>query len=209
MENSQDPKQLMENKSREKKEKISTLRQVNKELAELQTQLDEAMPKDIANRGQSPAMLQKKIDKMEFHIATTAYTPAQEREMLREVQDARKEMQKANADDKTWGKVREIRSKLREKRQLRKDIRKNLDALSAELDVLYKSIIAQGTKDVENRKDMYKKREESKERSFKHREFRQRKDAERKEMAPYMKEMDSFVSLEDIAEVKKKPKKES
>ena len=35
---------------------------------------------------------------------------------------------------------------------------------------------------------------------------RRRIDAQKKEIAPYMKEVDSFVSLADIAEVKKKDK---
>jgi len=207
MESTQNPKQLMENKSKEKKDKISVLRAVNKELSELQTELEKNMPKDV-NRNKSPAALQKRIDKMEFHIATSAYTPAQEREMLKTITIVRKELKKAMADDKTWGKVREIRAKLREKRQKRKEIRKELDALSAELENLYKSIIAQGTKEVAHRKGMQKKRIEHKERTQKRREYAKQKEANRKEIAPYLKEVDGFVSLADIAEVKKKDKKE-
>jgi uncharacterized coiled-coil DUF342 family protein len=207
MENA-NPKELMEAKSREKKEKIALLRSANKDLSDLQAQLEQEMPKDTATRSQNPSRLQERIDKMEFYIATSAYTPAQEREMLRNVQAERAELKKALADDKTWAGVRAIRSKLREKRQQRKDIRKELDGLSAELDRLYKSIIEQGTKDVAQRKDAQKKRFEARERGARHEDDRRRRDAERQELAPYMKEMDSFVSLEDIAEVKKKKKEE-
>lgn len=207
MENQDNPKELMEAKSKLKKEKISILRQVNKQLADLQKELDEAMPKDQQARSQNPARLQERVDKMEFYISTSAYTPAQEREMLRQVQEMRKELKKALADDKTWGKVREIRSKLRDARNQRKEIRKELDGLTAELDTLYKAIIAQGAKTAEKRRENEQKRTEFRERSYRREEYRKNQDAQRKEMAPYMKEVDSFVSLEDIAIVNKKEKK--
>jgi len=198
----------MEQKSQLKKDKISVLRQVNKQLADLQDKLDAAMPKTDTARSQNPARLQEQVDKMEFYIATTAYTPAQEREMYREVQEVRKRLKQALAEDTVWGKVRAIRGKIREARNQRKEIRKELDSLSAELDGLYKSIIAQGAKSNEQRKEQEHRRSEGRERPYRHDDLRKSREAERSEMAPYMKEMDSFVSLEDIAIVKKKVKKE-
>lgn len=204
MEDLGDPKGLMEQKSKLKKEKITLLREVNKELAQLQAELDEAMPKDMATRSQNPTGLQEKIDKMEFYIATCAYTPAQEKEMVRSVQVIRNELKRALADDKTWGKVREIRTKIRTSRAQRKSLRKELDELSAQLDQLYKTIIETGTK---QKKDLQQKRTNAKEYTHKKEEYRKQKEAHRKEIEPYMKEVDSFVSLEDIAIVDKRNKK--
>jgi uncharacterized coiled-coil DUF342 family protein len=207
MEEKVDLHQVMEQKSAQKQKLIKELRASSSQLSQLQAELDAAMPKGGGSK-MNPGRIQERIDKLEFQIATAAYTPAQEKDLVRQVSLLKKEFDIAAKDSKEWAVVRELRQKLRNGRQERKEIRKNLDALSLELDALYSKIIEKGKQRVEDRAVRQKKREEYKEREQKREEYRKQRDAERQEIAPFMKEVDTFVSLEDIAEVKKKPAKE-
>lgn len=207
MEQGEDLHQKMEQKSVEKQKLIKELRATSAQLMQLQKELEAQAPKEAGGR-MSPQRIQEKIDKLEFQIATAAYTPAQEKDLVRQVEILRKEFTVATKDSKEWAAANELRKQLREGRQKRKEIRKNLDALSLELDALYSKIIEKGKARAQDREIRKKKHEEYKEREHKREEYRKQRDAERQEIAPYMKEVDTFVSLEDIAEVKKKPAKE-
>ncbi|MFH1306634.1 MAG: hypothetical protein ABIH83_03190 [Candidatus Micrarchaeota archaeon] len=210
MEEKKSPQERMEQKIRDKKTLIRKLRETNNYSSQLQKELNAAFPRN-ADRKTNPAKIKEKIDRIEFQIATSAYTPAQEKELIRKVEALKKEMEKAMKNSKEWEKVREIRDKLKEKRNERNGIRKELDKISKDLDEIYKSIIERGTKSVMERGERKKKWEEATGRAKRREEIKKRKGEERierekqkKEMKPYMKEMNSFVSLEDIAEVKKK-----
>ncbi|MFA5107952.1 MAG: hypothetical protein WC492_00250 [Candidatus Micrarchaeia archaeon] len=204
MEGKDDLRALMEKKSKEKKDLISTLRQTNNEIVDIQKELDAKYPKGDSKKSSSPSRIQERIDKLEFFIATSAYTAAQEKDLIRKLDVLKKEFNAATKDSAQWVALKKLRDDLRAKRDSRKQIRKDLDAMSKELDAIYQSIIEQGTKNVEDRKNREARRDDAHFHARKREDERKYKDAQKKEMAPYMKELDSFVSLEDIAEVKKK-----
>ncbi|PIT84082.1 hypothetical protein COU37_05495 [Candidatus Micrarchaeota archaeon CG10_big_fil_rev_8_21_14_0_10_45_29] len=193
----------MEEKSRLKKAKISRLREINGKMSQLQQELLSALPAQERS-GPNPRKIQESMDKLEFYIATSAYTPAQEKDLIRKVDALKKELKAATKDNEGWEKARKVRAELRDMRDERRAIRKELDALSAELDSLYQKIIAQGTQEVHKRREGEARREQGRTMAHKRERIRKEKELYRKEMEPYMKEVDPFVSLEDIAEVKKK-----
>ena len=198
-----DLKAQMEEKSRLKKGKISRLREINGLVSALQQELASSLPAQERG-GPNPRRIHESIDKLEFQIATSAYTPAQEKELIREVETLKKELNAAIKGNEGWERARKIRAELRNIRDERKAIRKELDALSAELDMLYQKIITQGTREVHKRREGEERREQGRAMAQKRDRIRKEKESYKKEMAPYMKEVDPFVSLEDIAEVKKK-----
>jgi uncharacterized coiled-coil DUF342 family protein len=198
----------MEEKVKKKRELIKQLRDMAQEISKMQEELKEALPKDRDVRKKSPDRIKEEIEKLEFQIATSAYTPVQEKNMIRRMKTLKAEYKNAIQNNSEWKEVYAIKDKIRTKRKDRKKIKKELDSLSKELDELYKQIIAESAKNAKDRKARFERREDSTQRLKRREDYKKKKAAEKKEMEPYMKEIDSFVSLEDIAEIKKKQKEE-
>jgi uncharacterized coiled-coil DUF342 family protein len=196
-------RERMEQRSAEKKALISSLRAKNSEIAELERTLAISLPKETAGKT-SPGRIQEKLDKLEFSIATSAYTSAQEKDLVRQVSVLKKELDGAKKESGEWENAKKIRDALRARRDERRGIRETLDAISKELDELYKEIIEQGMKRAADRKMREEKKEEYEAREKKRSEKKKFAEEKRKESEPYMKEIDPFVSMEEIAEVKKK-----
>ncbi|MDE1798599.1 MAG: hypothetical protein KGH63_04305, partial [Candidatus Micrarchaeota archaeon] len=228
MEDLQAAREAMEQKTQRKRELINTLKGMNAKLMELREELNKHAPAPVPARRTPTQRLQEQAEHMEFVIATSAYTPAQERAMLKELKAVQAKIGTAAVEQKASDQVRELRGKLRAQLEERAVVQKELDALRSELEAIYQVILKAGAE----RAQAYAKREEYKARQGQRedrgerrsseggrgprrfgnddrRSFaeskRKAREEERAEMAPYMKEVDPFVSLEEIAEIKKKP----
>ncbi len=212
MEDLQSARAAMEQKTQRKRELINQLKGMNAKLMELREELNKHAPAAAPARRTPTQRLQEKAEHMEFVIGTSAYTPAQERAMLKELKLVQAQIGQASVQDKASAEVSALRAKLREQLTARAALQTELDALRSELETLYQVILKAGAE----RAQIHAQREEHKARQGERRaqdegrrkvfdERRKAREEEKAEMAPYMKEVDPFVSMEEIAEIKKKP----
>lgn len=135
--------------------------------------------------------------------------------MIQRLDVVKQELAQTMADKETWGQFQAARAEMRAKAEERKAVRDQLDALRGELEQTYQSILKLSAE----RREQFKEREARRERAppserrsggdFRGGDFQERRrqrEEERKEMEPYLKEIDPFVSMDEIAEIKKKPK---
>ncbi len=206
---------VMEEKQKLKHELIDQLRARNEQIAKIREAIQAIEPPQRDNGKDSPARISKSIDALDFQISTSAFTPAQEKELLRRMQILKTQLAEATKHDKTNVKLDEQYTLLRAELEARTSLRKQISAIGDELEALYQTIIREGAEHAKKRKEIGEKRDEA---HVRHQEFESRRkeradrtrhrEEERKELEPYMKAHDPFVSLEEIAEIKKKPQKE-
>ncbi len=146
----------------------------------------------------SPERLEEQADRLEFAIATCAYTPAQEKALLRKLDVIRLELLQVKKEYEASGAGAEARKHLETARNERRALVGELQTLRKEIDTIYKELKDTDAQRAAERTDRTVRRSGNDER-------RKAREEERKEMEPYMKEVDPFVSLEEIAEIKRKP----
>lgn len=189
----------MQAKLQRKRSIIETLKTSNETIETLRRELMAlpAAPRPMG-RTRSPERLAEQIDRMEFQIATSAYTSKQEKDMIRELEAVQAELAAVKAEVKTSGQGAQVRGKLDAARDERRKLVGELQNLRKDIDSIYQQLKAADEKRAE---EMAERRER---RSYGE-EKRKAREEEEKENEPYMKEVDPFVSLEEIAEIKRKP----
>ncbi len=192
-------REAMQAKLQRKRTIIETLKNSNETVETLRRELM-ALPvaPRSASRSRSPERLAEQIDRMEFQIATSAYTSKQEKDMIRELEAVQAELAAARAEVKASGDGAQVRNKLDAARDERRKLVGELQTLRKDIDSIYQQLKAADEKRAE---EMAERRER---RSYGE-EKRKAREEEAKENEPYMKEVDPFVSLEEIAEIKRKP----
>ncbi len=189
-------REAMQSKLARKREIIDKLKDSNAAVEKAKQELL-AIPETGRPGRNSLERLAEQADRMEFAIATSAYTPAQEKALLRKMDVIRLELEQAKKEAKASGAGAEARAKLDAVRNERRALVAELQVLRKEIDAIYKQL-----KDLDAQRAA--ERTERQVRRSVGDEKRKAREEERKEMEPYMKEVDPFVSLEEIAEIKRK-----
>lgn len=207
MESVEDPKQKLEALEAKKRELIDKIRNVNSSMRAKRDDVVKLVPSLRGRAWLHGERTKTAVDSIEFEISTSAYTPAQERLMLKRLKKAQGEMDEALKLEGVRGKVEAARKEMGELAAQRDAIDLELRTVRADLETTYKLILesnAAAYKQMkEKRQDQRREFEHS--RRPQHRQQRpDRRKEEMNEMAPYMKQHDDFVSLEEIAEIKKK-----
>lgn len=210
----------MEELEAKKRELVSKIRQVNTELREKRQHIASLLP-NIRGKGKmSGRRLVEEVEGIEFQISTTAFTPAQEKSLIKRLKKAKEELDAAMKVDGVREKLDAARVEISALDRQYLEIDGQIKAVRAELDTLYKDILSKNRQAFEQRQHAREERQrqdgERRQRNEREEGFRRmrserdsRRSEERKEMEPFMKEVDPFVSLEEIAEIKRKPKQEA
>ncbi|VVB56837.1 Uncharacterised protein [uncultured archaeon] len=190
-------REAMQAKLARKREIIDKLKESNSAIEKAKQELM-ALPQTGRPGRNSPERLEEQADRLEFQIATSAYTPAQEKALIRKLDVIRLELAAAKKEFETSGIGAEARKRLSDARNERRALVGELQTLRKEIDTIYKQLKDTDAQRAAERAERQTRRSAGEER-------RKAREEERKEMEPYMKEVDPFVSLEEIAEIKRKP----
>ncbi|MEM3362341.1 MAG: hypothetical protein QXV83_00725 [Candidatus Anstonellaceae archaeon] len=183
-------KELMETKTKEKIEVLKELRKTNLQIKKLIEELKNKTPKD---KKTNPDLISKKIEKLEFYISTSAFTPAQEREALRKIAELKKELNSSLQNKAEWEEVKRLKKLIKEERGKKLEIKKKLTDLIKELDEIYKKIInySIGSKQKRQKKQLKEEGGEKK-------ELEGKIESEKEE---------GYLTLEDILKLSQKEQK--
>ncbi|MFH1095035.1 MAG: hypothetical protein V1728_02350 [Candidatus Micrarchaeota archaeon] len=198
----------MEEKQKLKHGLIEQLRVHNEQIAKIRDAIQTIEPPQRDDGKDSPRRIAKSIEALDFQISTSAFTPAQEKELLRRMQILKKQLAETTQKQTVNTKLDEQYALLRAQLDARTALRKQISTIGDELEQLYQVIIKEGAEHAKARTQMREKRQEYDSRRKERTERTRHREEERKELEPYMKTYDSFVSLEEIAEIRKKPQKE-
>ncbi|MCX8197738.1 MAG: hypothetical protein N3F07_00885 [Candidatus Micrarchaeota archaeon] len=182
---------------------IEQLKEKNPKLAEARKQIASLLP-SLKGKGAGKAVeLMREEERIEFSIATEAYTPKQERELLKRLRAIRAELSQHKELDAIRKQVEEKRAEVRALASEIKELEKKLAEARAACDAKYAEVLAE-------RKAAYEKRQ--RERAQKRQErlsslLEARKRKREKEMAKYMKAFDDTVSMDEIVQIERKEKK--
>lgn len=211
-------RQKMEEKLERKRVLIAKLKELNASMDELHAKLEVLRPQMKSGAMAAAERLADRAEKLEFSISTSAYTPAQERELLKGLKEVQDKLAAAKAGSAAMGEADGLREKIRSIGAERAALRNELDAMRAELESLYQTILKLGASRHAEREARERGRQEYRakveDRQTRGREWKGRNEERRKaeaeeraDMAPFLKDShDPHVSLEEIVEIKKKPK---
>ncbi len=151
--------------------------------------------------------LAKEADRIEFSIATEAYTPKKEKELLKRMRAIKKEMAGNKKLDEARRKINEERAILR---RAMSEIR-SLEALLAkarkECEDAYHQVLAERKAAFEKRQKDRKQKKQKRFDDLKKRVSTEKKRQHDKEMQKYMKDYDDTVPMDEICQIEKKDKK--
>lgn len=187
---------------------IEQLKAKNPLVSEARKQLAGLIP-SIHGKGSGQVMgLVREEENLEFSIATEAYTPKKEKELLKRLREIRIELSKHKELDAARKKVDEKRNALR---NLISDIRSLEHALAdarKACDEKYAEVLAE-------RKAAYSqrsaRREEHAQKQFSETKRRSREEHKREydeDMSKYLKDYDDTVSMDEIVQIERKDRKE-
>lgn len=188
-------KELMEEKTKQKIQFLKELKSLNSQIKIKREEISKKIPKGKENT--NPDLISKKIEKLEFYISTAAYTPAQEREIIRKIEELKKQLKSSLENQKEWDEIKKLKNEIKEMDKKKKALKTELTAIISELDELYKKIINFATK---------RKKEKQK-------WAKQKKEREEEETSNYSKAIDSdnqtdhYITLEDILKINQKQQK--
>jgi len=190
-------REAMQIKLQRKREIIDNLKASNSAIEAAKKELM-ALPSTGRTGRNSPERLAEQIDRLEFTIATSASTAKQEKDLIRQIDALRLELTQIQKEQQLSGVGAEARKKLETARDERRALVGELQTLRKEIDGIYKELKDSDAQRAQERTDRVERHSTTNDR-------RKAREEERKEMEPYMKEVDPFVSLEEIAEIKRKP----
>ena len=148
----------------------------------------------------TPEEITKQIDEIEFQIATTAFTPARERELIKESERERKLLAESKEVYSGFAAFKAKRKEFEQTDLIVRGIDSKLAALRAQMNSLHSEIVAAGEA---NRKERSEKAYHSAAREY--------KEKTRKEYAheaePFMDKGEIEVSLLDAAVMSKEDRK--
>jgi uncharacterized coiled-coil DUF342 family protein len=186
---------------------IEQLKAKNPQLGEARREVAELIP-SIRGKGSGRAMeLVREEERIEFSIATEAYTPKKEKELLKRLREIRTELSQHKELDAARKKVDEKRAAMRTLVSEIRELERKLSEARAACDAKYAEVLAE-------RKEAFAQRQRGREQKrHEQQETRRRfKQTERKreyddEMSKYMKEYDDTVSMDEIVQIERKEKK--
>ncbi len=143
-----------------------------------------------------PGHIAKELEQMEFRIATAAYTPKMEKEMLKRVKELQHELETAREADRKRRKLMYAEGDLKVAVDERAKVEKELNEIRAELKTLYNSRKEANAGDRKEKMETRRQHERDDRRRKRDKEFRE-------ENAEHFKPFERFVSLEEIVQMKK------
>src|SRR3989344_2579370 len=170
--------------------------------------------------------LMEEAEKIEFSIATEAYTPKKEKDLIKRLRVIKKELSKHKELEAAQKKVDAERSILRSIMNEIRSLEHELASCRAACEQKYNEILAERKAAYESRvrkreekaqkfeqeKQQVRHRyEQEKQKRFEHLKERVHQEKRREyddEMAKYMKKHDDTVSMDEIVQIEKKEKKE-
>jgi len=199
----------MEEKQNAKRELVAKLREHNSKIMKIREEIKKVEPPKREKGTRTPNMIKKQIESLEFRISTSAFVPAQEKALLKQIRELQKELVVATKEHKVDAKLDEQYALLKAELSARGEVRSQANRLSAELEEIYQKIIRGGAEHAKKQEEMAEQKRQERIRARIKEARERRKKEEHEEMKPYMKEYEPYVSLEEIAEIKKKePEKE-
>lgn len=180
----------------------------------------------IRGKGAPQAIrLMEEAERLEFSIATEAYTPKKEKDLIKRLREIKKELSKHKELEAAQKKVDEARNELHSIMSEIKSLERQLASCRAACEAKYSEILAErksayearvkkreqkAQKYEQEKREAHQRHEQEKHRRFE--ELRQRVRHEKKreyddEMAKYMKKHDDTVSMDEIVQIEKKEKK--
>jgi len=187
---------------------IEQLKAKNPLVLDARKQLSELIP-TVRGKGSSHAMgLVREEERLEFEIATEAYTPKKEKELLKRVREIRLELSKNKELDAA-------RKAVDEKRNALGKVVSEIRALEHALAEARKACDEKYAEVLSERKSAYEQRsahrEERKQKQFTDMKKRVREEYKRDyddEVSKYLKDYDDTVSMDEIVQIERKDKKE-
>jgi uncharacterized coiled-coil DUF342 family protein len=195
---------------------IDALKAKNLAASEARKKIASLLPA-LAGKGAPHTMrLMEEAERIEFSIATEAYTPKKEKELLKRLRAIRAELSKHKELESARKAVEEERRNLRAIMGEIRSLERELAEARRKCDEKYAQVIAERKsayeERVRRRKERAKRLEQEKQRrleELKRRVRQEKKKAYELEIAPYMKKHDDTVSLDEIAEIELKGKKKT
>jgi len=187
---------------------IEQLKAKNPLVIALRKKIAEAIPA-IRGKGASHTLkLAEEAERIEFSIATEAYTPKKEKELIKRLRDIRQELGKHKEIDEARRKVESCRRELHTLLLEIKKLEQELAEARAQCDMAYAEVLAERKAAYEQRQ---KQREERRKRAYEDLKQRVREEKRKQyeaEIKPYLKNYGDTVSMDEIVEIERKPKKE-
>ena len=187
---------------------IEQLKAKNPLVLEARKQLSELIP-TVRGKGSSHAMgLVREEERLEFEIATEAYTPKKEKELLKRVREIRLELSKNKELDAARKAVDEKRNALGKVVSEIRSLEHALAEARKACDEKYAEVLSERRSAYEQRSAH---REERKQKQFTDMKKRVREEHKRDyddEVSKYLKDYDDTVSMDEIVQIERKDKKE-
>lgn len=185
-------KELMEQKTKQKVELLKKLKTLNLGIREKQLEISKKIPKSKEGSVINPDVISKKIEKLEFYISTSAYTPTQEKMIIKKIDELKKQLKSSLENQKEWDEIKKIKEEIKQVSKKKKEIKAELTKIIAELDELYKKIIIFSTK---KKKFKGRSKEKIEKKGESSRSFAQEDPKE------------NYLTLEDILKINQKQQK--
>lgn len=204
---------------------IEQLKAKNPSVLESRKKVAALIPQIRGKGAPKTIRLIEEAERLEFSIATEAYTPAKEKDLLKRLRQIKIELshhkeleivQKAMEHERTI--LSSLLSEIRSLEHQLSEARKECDAKYSEVLSERKSAYESRQKAreqhhnaQERRKEQFEHQNREEEFHSRQKEYRQKKESFRREeqedMAKYMKDYDDTVSLEEIVQIEKKEKR--
>ncbi|MCX8194530.1 MAG: hypothetical protein N3G22_00255 [Candidatus Micrarchaeota archaeon] len=186
---------------------IDLLKQKNPLVAEARKKIASLLP-IVRSAGASHTLrLAAEAERIEFSIATSAYTPKKEKELLKRLRQIRQEIERHKDIDSARRQIEEERKKLRELLKEVRQLEGQLADLRAKCEKTYAEVLAERKAAYEERK---RRREELQKRRIEELKRKVREEKKKQyeaEIQPYLKNYDDTVSMSEIVEIEEKGKK--
>jgi uncharacterized coiled-coil DUF342 family protein len=176
------------------RESLPALVKMRSELARLRAHAKKS------SRLPSPEDIKRRIDEIEFQIATSAYTPARERELIKECEKERNLLAESNALYSKFAAFDSKRKEFGAADSAAQEIESKLDALRSQMSLLHVEIVEAGDASRKQKAREYEKQAQK--------QYRERKRSERsREAEPFLDKGEIEVSLLDAAIMSKEDRK--
>lgn len=187
---------------------IEKLKGKNPQVYESRRKIAEMAPA-IHGSGASHTMkLAAEAEHIEFSIATEAYTPKKEKELIKHLRAIRQELSKHKEIDDARKAVDAERHVLHELVSDIRSLEHELVEARLKCDVAYAEVLSERKAAYEARQKNREERHQKQYDDLKHHVHEQKKKQYADEIKPYMKDYDDTVSMDEIVQIEKKGKKE-
>ncbi|MEM4554322.1 MAG: hypothetical protein QXT25_00535 [Candidatus Anstonellaceae archaeon] len=185
-----------------RKQIIQQLKAKNQEAAACRKEIAQIKSLISVKGGSKTPKLIAEVERLEFAIATEAYTPKKEKEMIKKIKALNEEIAKNKEVD-------ELRNKFHEQRRILKEIVSEIKSLESELASVRKACDQKYAEVLAERKEAQERRKQAQQRRLEQLKQRVKEENEKlrkKQLSKYMGTYEDTVTLDQIAIIEKKEK---